>query len=131
MIVVGQVFVHADEDNVAAGNPLLVKHPGQDRVLLDRPHRNDQRRAAPFPVGGDDLRFQHFGQVLPDGRHVAEDADLDRRAFAEVRRGHCQIFRIHHQSTHHSITPVTPFPRYVVSLSTLPVMKSLFLSPTQ
>ena len=68
---------------------------GQEGILLHRPHGNDQRGAAAFPVGRDDLGLQHFGQVQPEGHHVSEDADLYRRAFAEVLRQDFQVWRQH------------------------------------
>src|SRR5256885_17066293 len=42
MIIVRKVFIHIDEDRIAAGNPLLVQQVSQDWELVHWSNRNDE-----------------------------------------------------------------------------------------
>jgi hypothetical protein len=64
--VVGQVLVHVDQPDVAAVEAAVVDQLGEQRELIDRPHRHNERR-RPATVRGVTDRVKHCL------RHVSRD----------------------------------------------------------
>ena len=98
-----EIFVHVHQHHVPPVVAAVVDQPGQQRILVDRAHGNDQRRAAALGPGSDD-DGQHFAGHPPgDVLQVAGHADRDRRSAAEPVGRYVEVFR---QRGGHSCTPI-------------------------
>ena len=68
--------------------------PGQERVLVHRPDRHDERCLASGRFRGNDLAQHLLRQIEPNAFHpAADDAHLHRSAFAQGMWWDGKIFR--------------------------------------
>ncbi|MDE3066874.1 MAG: hypothetical protein KGJ60_04900 [Verrucomicrobiota bacterium] len=82
-ILLVQIFVHANEEHIPAGNLLLVEPSRQQRILVHGTDRDDESGLASFLIGGNDLGLQIFSQIQAERRRVAT-TPRTRRSLQEV-----------------------------------------------
>jgi transaldolase len=83
LIAVIEVFVHIDEDEIAAVEALVVDQAREDGELIDGADGDDQRGSTAGATGGSDLVQDDAGEPFGDVWLVAADMDLDGAAVAE------------------------------------------------
>ena len=85
-LIVTEILIHVDQKHIAEVDPPVVNYSGENRILIDRPDRNDLIVARMPGVAAPPADFVEHrpGHMAGKGVGITDHFDRNRRAPAEI-----------------------------------------------